>query len=922
MHRRGIYGIIGSAFIILILAGCSTAKNTAGSRFYQSMVTRYNVYHNGAEAYKEGYEAQEKAVNDNYLEILDLYPVSDEKVWSVGTTNYDIAIEKAQKGIKLHSITVKPERKPGKTLTEKDKAWQNKNEYNPFLWNAWMLLADAQMQKGEFIEAASTYTYISNLYFDEPAIVAEALMKMAQCYSELGWNYESDELFDRLDTIPTKLKKEYAARKASHLLKQGRYKESIPLLENAIERSGRSKLQRIREQYLLAQLYKSTGRNSQAYKAFQKVLNMNPPYIIEFYARIQQTETMSISNSKQMLRKLHKMERDLNNKEYLDQIYYAIGNIYLTKGDTATAILNYETGLEKSTKSSPEKGILLLTMANLYWDLTDYANAGRCYSQAIGLIDNDHKEYDVVKLRSEVLDELTIYTENIQLQDSLQHLATLPEAELDIIIDRLIEQAKAEEEARLKAAEEAEQSTEQGGRLGSSTNSGNNSDWYFYNTNLVENGKKAFSQQWGNRKLEDNWRRSNKTVLAESYNTATEQTGSDSIPADTTGIAADTMSIAISNDPFSKEYYLQNIPYSEEQLQESNRILTDALLNAGIVYKDRLTEYAMAEESFNRIINSYPDATQAPDAYYQLYLMYSLWDRAADADSCKSRMSRLFPDNPLTITICNPDFIENAKYGKHREDSLYAETYRAYLDEDFDLVKKNCNLSAQKYPLGAHRAKFLFLQASILLQDNDTAGFLSILKDIVSNYPENEISQLAGLIAQGMQDGKLLQTTSFNSIWDIRNTESETIGMPDSLKPQFNAERYQPYIFILAYPADSLNENQLLYEVAKYNFTNFMVRNFEISFTEQQGIGMMKIKEFLNYDEAYFYKQSLYSDSLLAEKLSGIKAFIITEENLELLFKHYSFNEYQEFYEEHFLSIPEFDINGDSLFEEYEENDE
>ena len=133
MHRRGIYGFIGSAFIILILAGCSTAKNTAGSRFYQSMVTRYNVYHNGAEAYKEGYEAQEKAVNDNYLEILDLYPVSDEKVWSVGTTNYDIAIEKAQKGIKLHSITVKPERKPGKTLTEKDKAWQNKNEYNPFL---------------------------------------------------------------------------------------------------------------------------------------------------------------------------------------------------------------------------------------------------------------------------------------------------------------------------------------------------------------------------------------------------------------------------------------------------------------------------------------------------------------------------------------------------------------------------------------------------------------------------------------------------------------------------------------------------------------------------------------------------------------------------------------------------------------------
>ncbi|MBO7247612.1 MAG: hypothetical protein J6V02_04635, partial [Bacteroidaceae bacterium] len=420
MQRGRTLTLLYFVIIIMIMTACSTSKNTAGSRFYQSMITKYNVYHNGYEAYKQGYEAQEKAVNDNYLEILDLYPVSDEKVWKTGTSNFDLAIEKAQKGIKLHSITVKPKRKPGKQLTEKEEEWQNKNEYNPFLWNAWMLLADAQMQKGEFIEAASTYTYISNLYFDEPDIVAEALMKMAQCYSELGWNYESDELFDRLDSIPAKMKKEYAARKASHLLQQGRYKESIPLMEEAIDRSGVSRIQRIREKYLLAQLYKSTGRNEDAYHAFQKVLNMNPPYIIEFYARIQQTETMNLSNSKQMLKKLRKMERDLNNKDYLDQIYYAIGNIHLSQKDTLTAISNYETGLEKSTKKSPEKGVLLLTMANLYWDMTDYANAGRCYSEAIGLIDKEHREYNTVKLRSEVLDELTIHIENIQLQDSLQ----------------------------------------------------------------------------------------------------------------------------------------------------------------------------------------------------------------------------------------------------------------------------------------------------------------------------------------------------------------------------------------------------------------------------------------------------------------------------------------------------------------------
>ena len=926
LKRTAIYAMLLP--LLAVVTGCSTSRNTAASRSYQALVTKYNVYFNGNEAYKKGYEAQEKAKKDNLLEILDLYPISDEKVRGTGKGDFDLAIEKAQKSIKLHSISVKPKKKKG-TPSESEKAYQSKNEYNPYMWHAWFLMADAQRQKGDFIEAASTYSYISKLYFDEPEIVAEAQYKMAQCYSELGWNYESEELFQRSGQTRTGLarRQDYKARFASHLLSQERYEESIPLLEEAIGRKGLSKRQRIRERYLLAQLYKTTGRNDDAYRMFGKVIHMSPPHEIEFQARIQQTETMAQNSSvSKIMRKLKRMERDPANKESLDQIYYAMGNIHLMRGDTVAALRLYNDGADKSEKASPEKGILLLTMANLYWDMKDYSNASRCYSQAVGMIGSRHKEYPVVKLRSEVLEDLVRCTETITLQDSLQWLSTLSEERLNAIIDQVIadyeEQERLEEERRLQEAKEAARNGKADQM--SITDDENSGGWYFYNKKAVERGRKEFSKQWGDRKLEDNWRRANKTTLAPAEQiAAVSPDGTDLIPSDTLpDIIVDSLNaVPLETDPHKREYYVQQIPYSDEDKAKSDQLISEALLEQGIIYKDRLTEYPDAEKSLVRIITDYPQAEEADNAMYNLYLMYSLWGRNADADSCRARMQRLYSESDYTVMICDSDYIDNARYGKHREDSIYAVTYTAFREGNFMTVRNNCDISATKYPKGQHRAKFMFLDAALDLQNGQVDTFLVKLKKIVSKYPKNEISQLAGLIAQGIQNGKILQSTSFGSIWDRRNGTAEE-SKPDSLLPQFSKDRYQPFLFVLAYPEGELNQNQLLFEVARYNFTNYMMRNFDISFENEQGIGMMIVGEFLNFDEAYVYSHNLYDDTDMAEKLSGIKAVVITRKNLQTLLKHYSFNDYQEFYEEHFLNIPEFDIDGATLFEEYTGDEE
>lgn len=930
MHRRYTHTLIIWVIVLLLTACGSTKVNTAQSRFYQSFVTRFNVYHNGNEAYKEGLSAQEKSHKDNYMEIIPLFPVSKENTRSSGSGSFDKAIEKSQKAIKLHSIKQKPKKKAGRKLSEKDKLWYAKKEYNPFLHHAWMLMGKAQFQKGEFLEAASTFSYITRLYSEDPEIVAEARMRMAQCYAELEWNYEADNLFSQLgrDSIPYQLAEEYDAMMASHLLRQERFAEALPHLEKAVKRPGRTKKQKTREYYLLGQIHKHLGNKQQAYEAFGKAIKQNPPYELEFNARIQQTETVSGNNAPKMLKTLKRMGKDPNNKDFLDQVHYAMGNIYLAQKDTVNAIAQYEKGAELSTRNGIEKGILLLQLGQIYWDRTKYVDAQRCYSEAIGLIDKEHKDYDMVNLRSTILDELVEHTVAIDLQDSLQHLATLPEAELDKVIENIIAEVIRQEEEARKAEEEAALMAQREEALGAAQakgpqintpgaiNTGDNS-WYFYNTQLVAQGKKDFQQKWGRRKLEDNWRRANKSVLADESFEEVSYDEEEGVPADS--IASDSTAVALPDsivtDPHDPMYYMQQIPFTEEQMAESNAILQEALFNAGMIYKDKLEDFGLAENTLHRLNTQFPDFERTDEVYYNFYLMYSRWKRWDDAERYRQLLLADYPYSDYTLTINDPDFTRNAIHGKHIEDSLYAATYIAYTEGDHSKVEANATLSGEKYPLGAHRPKFMFMNAMSDLQQGDQSSFLTQLKEIVSKYPENEISELAGLIAQGLQEGRLLTSGSLGSIWSRRLATTEDVVIADSLRQPFSTERYAPFNFVLAYEEGTVNDNQLLFEVARYNFSKFIVRNFDITTSKQNGIGMLYVKGLMSFDEAYQYMHRLYADTEMATKLSGIRALLISDANMELLLKYYSIEEYTEFYEQNFTVLPEDTEKGSTLDE-------
>ena len=923
MHRRWHIALI--AIFAAAAIGCSTKKNTVGSRRWHAFNARYNTYFNGSQAFIEGNLEKEKGHQDNFTEMLPLYPVAKRESREIGKSLYDRAIEKSEKAIRRHSIKAKPAWNKDRRKTAKDREWLGRREYNPFLWRAWLLLGKAQFQEGAFEEAAATFTYMTRLYHTQPLQNGLARAWLAKCYTELGWLYDAEDVIRNMsrDSMDFRAVKDWDYTYANYYIAQRDYEKAVPYLRKVISHE-RRRVQRAREWYLMGQIEAQLGHRQKAYEAYQHVIRNHPPYQMEFNARIAQTEVMP-QGSKQKISKLRRMARNDNNKEYLDQVYYAIGNVYLTERDTMQAIAAYEKGNQLSVRHGIEKGVLLLTLGNLYWDKERYNDAQRCYGEAIGLLDKERPDYETLAQRSKVLDELVPYTDAIHLQDSLLLLSVIPEADRMKAINRVIEALKQKEKEERDAllAEEAEQRQAEQSDFGERqsqplppTPKGlqqGNGQWYFYNPVAVSQGKATFQRLWGKRENKDNWQRSNQTVV-ELEEPEQHIESADSL--EYLGILdyqdqpiqpnqpdqPETSAQPAELDPHEPAYYLAQIPFTEEQKAAAHEILKDALFHAGIIFKDKLDNLPLSEKYLARLTQDYPDFPQLDEVWYHLFLLYSRQGKTLQATNCLSRLQTDFPNSEWTILLSDPYFKENARFGEHIEDSLYTATYEAFKTDRAEIVKHNVKLSEERFPLGANRAKFIFIDGMTRLNEGDGDGCLERMKQVVEQYPESEVSELAGMIIKGVQEGRRLYGGKFDigEIW----TRRDITMLADSTKADtLSASRFERFVFILAYEPDSVNENQLLFEMARYNFTNFLVRSFDITIDEDEGMHRMHISGFLSYDEAMQYARQLYADKQMAEKLKDCRSLIISETNLALLGTRFSYDDYQQFYEDTFVPM-------------------
>lgn len=907
---------ITSLFLIGLLVSCSTKKNTKASRFYHAVNARYNIYYNGKTSFDEAMESMQNGYKENYSDMIYLFPISaqpKDKPEMGGP--FDRAIEKSNKAIKLHSIKVKPPKKPGWRSNPKLVAIQEQEEYNPFLKQCWLLMGQAQFHNADFLQASATFSYIARHYATDPEVVSEAKLWQARSYAEMDWLYESEDILGKLNTngIHPKKLNLYATVYADYLIKNKQYEEAIPYLQTAIkaEKNGR---QRARMRYLLGQLYTDLDLNSLAYKAFGDVIKSNPPYELEFAARIRQTEVFSGTNYMSMVKKLEAMAKSEKNKTYLDQVYYAIGNIYMSREDSTNAIVNFHKGIDQSTQNGIDKALCQIKLGDIYFNQGEYVKAQPCFSGALASLQKEYKDYKRIAKLSEVLDELVVHVEAVHLQDSLQTLSKMPEGERLAVIDAIIAQVeKDEKEAKELADKEAYLAEAEArgtgiNRPGTDLNipmiatGADGSSFYFYSPQVVAQGKTKFQRQWGRRTLEDDWRRRKKemsTFMEQADNTVDETENSTENGLTAEGEAAGELPDELTDNPKTREFYLQQIPFTPEDIEASDLIIMDGLYHMAMIYKDKLEDFRLAVEAFETLERRFPDHEFRLESYYQIYLIALRIKDTELANRYKAKLTNTFPESDYTLAIADPNYEYNIRMMDTVQDSIYQETYQRYLTEDVSTVRRNYKSVLEKYPLADLMPKFMFLDALTYVQEGNPEGFKTALKALVEKYPGADVTELAGEMLKGVLRGRaMVQGGVRGMTWNLRFGigEDGSLSAADSARI-FKADPNAPYKMLLIYPTERVNKNQLLYAIAAYNFANFLVKELDITIEETGPMSMMVLSDFVNLEEATQYYKMIYGTDGYANTLNKEIAILpISEENRQTLLRGKTLDEYVSFF--------------------------
>ncbi|MCX7862896.1 MAG: tetratricopeptide repeat protein [Bacteroidales bacterium] len=841
----------------LLFVACSTKRNTFISRSYHNLTSHYNAYFNGNEAYKQGIKKINNDPKDNFSLILNVFPYLNDESYTIATSDMQRAKDKAAIVIKKHSITVKPERKKG-NLTPKQKEFYNRTEYCNWVPDSWLMHGKANFINHDWYAAEENFEYIIKEYSWDP-IKHEAAIWLALTYVQLTKFEDARALLDREDgdkDFPNKLRKFLYQAYAQLHIKQLNYSEAIVKLTTAIKLS-KNRQEKARMYYILAQLHQQNKNYSKASQYYTQAIKYSNRYEMTFSAQINRATCFEGTNAEFLRKELFKMLKDDKNIDYLDQIYYAIANLYYKENQVSEAVKYYKLSLINNKTNSNQKALSYLSLGDIYFSKKDYILAQAYYDSSITILDNEHPEYKRIE---KLANNLSVIAENLQIiqtEDSLQKLAKMPEKDrlkiIDDIIQQIIDQERRQQEEEQQQANNMLFMNQQ--TMNPLANQTQGGKWYFYNPSMLAMGAAEFKRKWGNRKLEDDWRRKNKSVV---LTTSAE---------DTTQNSQINNQQTAANNPKQREYYLKNLPLTDSLMKISNQRMEEALFKSGEAAMNQLEDYHLAIKQFTELVERYPNTSYKLLAYFDLYKLHNKLGNTEAANLYKQKIIQEFPQSQYAQMITNPNYLKEIEQRNQKIKNLYEEAYNSFKDNDITSVFSYYRVADSLYHDSPVYVKFKLLKALSIAKMGNFNDYKKELSEIIEKYPgTQEKSHAEQLLATiNNYDPNLLLSIKQNNKQTPNVTHLKPTVQQDQLKPQqeqpkeeqddamfsFDEKDNCQFVILLDKNADI---NRLKYNLFGYNIDYFSMFDFQI----MHGIWneryyYIKVFPFANYTEAVKY---------------------------------------------------------------------
>jgi tetratricopeptide (TPR) repeat protein len=832
------------------------------------------MFWNGRESYREGVAQLNKTVKDNYTDILRVYNYGTEAEAQALNPFMDKAIEKASVNVQRHSM------------------FFNRKEYVRWIDDSYFLIGLGYFYKQDYNKARRTFEFVSNEY-KENDIRYDALLWMGNSYVQQKKYKRAETALDNLKNeinknpeVSDKVQEALPLVRADLYILQKKYDIAKEQLEEALY-FNQKKNTEARVRFILGQIYQSEGELYKASEYYARVIKMNPPYEMTFNATINLAQSYDArygTDSKSIVRNLEKMLKEDKNKDYLDQIYFALADIAIKDSLDTLAIHYLKLSVATSKTNQYQKVSSALKLGDIYFEIPQYKLSQAYYDTAMQVLPKDYPNYDKIKDRTTYLTDLVTNLIVLETEDSLQRLAAMNEEERNKIIDKIIEDL-IEQEEKQKELEELQMAMNQntpGGssQIGGPTGSGG---WYFYNPTAISYGQAEFKKKWGNRKLEDNWRLSNKQAVFEPKEIElTEE--SDSLTTDST--------IIVSNNPHDRNYYLQNLPFTEEKIALSDSLIETALYNLGFIYKDKLEDDEKAIETFDTLLARFPDGRYLMEVYYQLNRLYIKKENIEKAEEFKNLLVQKYPDSDYAKLLLDPNYFKELEAQKNMATTLYNETYDHFQSGRYFTVYSNSNRALKEFKGPPEiLSKFEYLRALSLGKIEVVDSLQVALEQLVVKYPDSEVTPLAQNILNYLKNpGDTATTKEAEEIIDVSIYA-------------FNPESKQ--IFALVISDENVNINALKVRISDFNMKNYSLENLSItnillnSTTHFVMVGnFASIKDAMNYYNAIMANEYVFAN-LNKEDFSG---FAIAQENYPVFYKDKDVKKYLAFFKQNYFA--------------------
>jgi len=883
LSGRVSYKILITLGLFLSLTDCSVERNTGTTRFYHGLTSRFNIYFNGYESFKEGVLKIDKSYRDDFSELLRVFENSDPSTVSLCSSNMETAIQKASKLISLKSITAKPDFDSKKDLSEKEKALLEQKEFNEWVDDSYFLIARARFYKHEFSDAASVFSYCIE-EANDPEIKTESSIWLARINCERGSYIEANRLLN--DTKPDpksskQLRALYSTTMADLFIRQKKYQEAIGPLSDALKLLSGKRV-KYRLTYLLAQLYERTGDTEKAISLYREVVKMNPPYDVEFNARINIAGVFDVNsgNPEEIRKELEKMLKDSKNKDFQDQIYYALGNMMKKEGKNNEALDYYRKSASSSSVNQNQKGKSYLALAEHYYAIPDYMNAGKYYDSTVYFLDQKYPDYKDLKAKSQNLNLLVTHLNVIQREDSLQKVAAMSKNERDALISGIIEKIiKAESEG--KTSEYADRANigqyyENERRF--QDNIAQEGKWYFYNQTALTFGRTEFKRKWGDRRPEDNWRRSNKARVSIQQASAGQ---------DENGKAQTDTSKAVT-DYKKPEFYLKDLPLNDTLMNISNEKIANAYFNAGKVFAEKITDTKKAAESYETLLTRFPDNMLVPETLYDLYRLYKE-ENSQKSEVSRQRLLEKYPESEFAKIISDPDYYNNKVAEMKMSAKLYQEAYNYYVLENFRESISVCDSALENNPTDNLAPKFMLLRAYSVARISDERSFKEELSKLIKAWPSTEEGKKADELSAYLN----------KKLPELKVEEDKVIAAE-----LYVADTAALYSFNVIITDPAFNINQASFDVISYNIDNYTNKNYRTDgiLVDNEYI-KITVSGFANNSQAWDYYNSFKAEKIIRNSTgSQIMTFLINNNNSKNLDTDKNPGRYYLFFRENYLT--------------------